>query len=203
MYNWATLYEKHAPMTSPPQALVIFADPALHRSRNSRRVADAVRSLPNVVVQDLYELYPDFYVDVRRERALLKDAALVIFAYQLSWYAMPALLKEWFDAVLKPEWSVDGGNPRLRGKSCWAAVGCNSLPGDYRPGARHGHPLGEYLASLEQTAHSLGMRWIEPEILYGAEHAEPRAVDAYAERLRGLLAGHLEHLALEGASHGT
>ena len=169
-------------MTSSPHALVVFADPALHRSRISRAVAEAARSLPNVAVQDLYELYPDFYVDVRRERALLK---------------------EWFDAVLKPEWAAGGANPRLRGKACWAAVGCNSLPGDYRPGARHGHPLGEYLAPLEQTARSLGMRWIEPEIFYGAEHAEPQAVDAYAARLRTLLAGHLERLALEGASHGT
>ena len=190
-------------MTSSPHALVVFADPALHRSRISRAVAEAARSLPDVAVQDLYELYPDFYVDVRRERALLKEADLVIFAFQLSWYAMPSLLKEWFDAVLKPEWAADGANPRLRGKACWAAVGCNSLPGDYRPGARHGHPLGEYLAPLEQTARSLGMRWIEPEIFYGAEHAEPQAVDAYAARLRTLLAGHLERLALEGASHGT
>jgi glutathione-regulated potassium-efflux system ancillary protein KefF len=195
--------ETHTSMTRSPQALVVFADPALHRSRISRSVADAARSLPNVAVQDLYELYPDFYVDVRRERALLKQADLVLFAFQLSWYAMPALLKEWFDAVLKPEWAADGPNPRLRGKSCWAAVGCNSLPGDYRSGARHGHPLAEYLAPLEQSARSLGMRWIEPEIFYGAEHAETGAVDAYAARLRALLAGHLDRLALEGASHGT
>ena len=65
------------------------------------------------------------------------------------------------------------------------------------------HPLAEYLAPLQQTALSLGMRWIDPEIFYGAEHADPQAVDAYAERLRTLLAGHLEALAGEGAQHGT
>ncbi|MGH8856314.1 MAG: NAD(P)H-dependent oxidoreductase, partial [Telluria sp.] len=74
-------------MTSDLRALVIFADPTLHRSRISRRVADAVASLPGVRVQDLYQLYPDFYIDVRRERELLKAAPLVVFVFQLGWYA--------------------------------------------------------------------------------------------------------------------
>lgn len=203
MYNWATLYTSQGNMSPSPRALVVFADPALHRSRISRRVGDAARSLPGVVVQDLYELYPDLYIDARRERALLKEADLVVFAFQLSWYAMPALLKEWFDAVLKPEWAVAGGGARLRGKSCWAAVGCNSLPQDYQAGARHGRPLADYLVPLEQTALACGMRWIAPHVFYGAEHADAQAVDAHVEGLRALLAGHLAGLATEGASHGA
>ncbi|MBQ5949201.1 NAD(P)H-dependent oxidoreductase [Massilia sp. ST3] len=190
-------------MSPSPRALVVFADPALHRSRISRRVGEAARSLPDVVVQDLYELYPDLYVDVRRERALLKEADLVVFAFQLSWYAMPALLKEWFDTVFKPEWTGPGERARLAGKSCWAAVGCASQPGDYRPGGRHGRPLADYLAPLEQSARACGMRWIEPHVFYGAEGADAQAVDAHAAQLRALLAGHLERLALEGVPHGA
>ncbi|MEH6434501.1 NAD(P)H-dependent oxidoreductase [Massilia sp. DD77] len=190
-------------MSLSPRALVVFADPALHRSRISRRVGEAARSLSHVVVQDLYELYPDLYIDVGRERTLLKEADLVVFAFQLSWYAMPALLKEWFDTVFKPEWAEPGAQARLAGKSCWAAVGCASQPGDYQPGARHGRPLAEYLAPLEQTARACGMRWIDPHVFYGADGADAQTVDAHAEQLRALLAGHLARLAREGVAHGA
>jgi|GEM_PF-3003019 len=60
-------------MTPDLRALVVFADSSLHRSRISRRIADALAGLPGVQVQDLYQLYPDFYIDVRRERELLKE----------------------------------------------------------------------------------------------------------------------------------
>ena len=151
-----------APPPPGPRALVIFADPSLHRSRISRRVADAVGGLPGVEVVDLYQRYPDFYIDVRRERALLEAAPLVVFVFQLGWYAMPALLKEWFDTVFKPEWALEPG--RLQGKTAWVGVACNSLPDDYAPGGRHGRPLTDYLAPIEQTARACGMRWLAPHV---------------------------------------
>lgn len=192
-------------MTYTHRALMVFADPALHRSRISRRVGDAVRSLPGVQVQDLYELYPDFFIDARNERSLLKQSELLIFGFQLAWYSMPSLLKEWIDAVFKPEWA-DGAGP-LRGKSCWVAVACNSMEADYRPGGRHGRPLSDYLAPLEQVARACGMHWLEPHVYYGADRADAQAIDAHAAELRELMAAHIARLpappAIEGGGHGA
>jgi len=184
------------------RALVIFADPSLHRSRISRRVADAAAGLPGVQVQDLYQLYPDLYIDVRRERALLVDAPLVVFVFQLAWYAMPALLKEWFDTVLKPEWTRPGG--RLAGKAAFAAVACNSRLDDYRPGGAHGRPLADFLVPLEQTVQACGMRWLPPHVFYGADHPDQQAADRHADALRALLATHAGRApASTGDAHGT
>jgi len=193
-------------------ALVVFADPSLHRSRISRRVAEAVAGLPGVQVQDLYQLYPDFYIDVRRERALLKAAPLVVFVFQLAWYAMPALLKEWFDTVFKPEWMAHEGRPgRLSGKSAWAAVACPGLEAGYRAAGIHARPLEDYLAPLEQSARACGMDWLAPHVFYGAAAgsnlaADPdyaAAAERHADELRRLLARHAGLETETGGHHGT
>ena len=179
------------------RALVVFADPSLQRSRISRRVVEAVAALPGVEVRDLYQLYPDFYIDVRRERDLLKAAPLVVFVFQLAWYAVPSLLKEWFETVVKPEWAQREPG-RLQGKTAFAAVACASLESDYRPGGLHGRPLEDYLAPLAQTAKACGMDWLAPHVFYGADAGEPDAAGRHAEELRTRLARHIE-----GAADGT
>lgn len=183
------------------RALVVFADPSLHRSRISRRVADAVSSLPGVQVVDLYQRYPDFYIDVRREREQLKAAPLVLFMFQLGWYAMPALLKEWFDTVFKPEWALEQPG-RLHGKAAWVAVACNAGPGDYTAGGRHGRPLNDFLAPIEQTARACGMHWLAPHVFYGADASSPDAAARHAADLRARLAAHAA-IAIDGGTHGA
>jgi glutathione-regulated potassium-efflux system ancillary protein KefF len=190
-------------MTPDLRALVVFADPSLHRSRISRRVADALAALPGVRVQDLYQLYPDFYIDVRRERELLKAAPLVVFVFQLNWYAMPALLKEWFDGVFKPAWAADTPG-RLAGKRAFAAVACAGAAADYRPGGLHGRALEDYLAPLAQSATACGMDWLAPHVFYEADAPDEGAADRHADALRALLANiaGLEDEAKE-SRHGT
>jgi glutathione-regulated potassium-efflux system ancillary protein KefF len=178
------------------RALVVFADPSLQRSRISRRVVEAVAGLPGVEVRDLYQLYPDFYIDVRRERELLKAAPLVVFVFQLAWYAVPSLLKEWLDSVFKPEWTETPG--RLRGKSAFAAVACAGSSLEYRAEGMHGRPLEDYLAPLAQTAKACGMDWLAPHVFYGADAGELDAAGHHAEELRTRLARHIE-----GAADGT
>ena len=57
-------------MPSPCPILVLFAHPALHKSRVNLVLVQAIRDLPRVTVHDLYEVYPLFDSDVRREQAL-------------------------------------------------------------------------------------------------------------------------------------
>jgi putative NADPH-quinone reductase len=190
-------------MPTPPQALVVFADPALQRSRLSRRVGNAARTFPDVQVQDLYELYPDFYIDAHSERQLLKGARLVIFSFQLAWYGMPSLLKEWFDAVIKPEWARLDGAGCLHGKRCWAIVDCNGFADDYRPGGRHARPLEDYLLPLEQTVRACGMDWLGPHVYYGADQASVEDIDAHVAKLRKMIGAELGLLPLGGEAHGA
>lgn len=174
-------------MPMPTDALVVFADAALHRSRLGRRVGEAARKLPDVAVRDLYELYPDFFVDVRAERTLVLEAPLLVCIFHLGWFGMPSLLKEWFDTVFKADWARPEGAGCLAGKRCWAIVDCNDGPEDFGPHSRHGRPLTDFLLPLEMTARACGMTWLEPHIHYAANRADAAAIEAHTHKLYKML----------------
>ena len=85
----------------PRRILILFAHPALERSRVNRRLLTAVDGLVGVTVRDLYEVYPDYEIDVAAEQALCEQHDLIVFQHPLYWYSTPALLKEWQDLVLE------------------------------------------------------------------------------------------------------
>ena len=179
---------------SKPRILVLYAHPAPHRSRINRRLAEAASSLEGVLLHDLYETYPDFFIDVPREQALLEGAELVVFLHPIRWYSMPSLLKEWLDAVLQPGWAYGPGATALRGKGYLLAATTGSPLATYAPGERHGRPFQDFLPPFEQTAALCGMRWLAPHILYGANSASEEEVGAHVAAFRARLAGFLAGL---------
>ena len=189
-------------MANTPRILVLYAHPEAHRSRINSRMADAARALEGVLVHDLYETYPDFFIDVAREQALLEQAELVVFLHPIRWYSMPSLLKEWVDSVLLPGWAYGPGVTTLQGKGYWLAVTTGSPESSYRPGERHGQPFEAFLPPFEQTAVLCGMQWWPPHILHGANGAPPEAIDAHVAAFRARLAQFLDTPAKEG-QHGA
>jgi glutathione-regulated potassium-efflux system ancillary protein KefG len=73
--------------------LVQFVHPCPERSRVNRALVAALQDLPAVTVNELYARYPNFYVDVAREQALLRSAELIVFQHPFYWYSGPALLE--------------------------------------------------------------------------------------------------------------
>ena len=171
----------------PKNILVLYAHPSAHLSRVNARLAEAARAIDGVRVHALYDTYPDFYIDVAREQALLAEADVVVFLHPIQWYSMPSLLKEWVDAVLQPGWAYGAGGDALKQKTYWLAVTTGSAADAYSAAGAHGRPFAHYLAPFEQTAALCGMRWETPHILHGAHQASEAAlqahVDAFAARL--------------------
>ncbi|QNA89153.1 NAD(P)H dehydrogenase [Massilia sp. Dwa41.01b] len=189
-------------MATAPRILVIYAHPAPHRSRINRRLATAAAALDGVLVHDLYETYPDFFIDVAREQALLEAAELVVFLHPIRWYSMPSLLKEWVDSVLLPGWAYGPGAAALRGKVYWLAVTTGSPEASYGPGERHGRPFADFLPPFEQTALLCGMTWWPPHILHGTNSTDDQAIDAHVAAFRDRLQAFLR-TPRTGAAHGT
>jgi putative NADPH-quinone reductase len=175
---------------NPNRILVQYAHPAPHLSRVNRRLADAARLVDGVYVNDLYECYPDFYIDVAREQALLAQAEALVLLHPMQWYSMPALMKEWTDVVLEDGWAYGPEGSAMRGKGYWLVATTGGDAAEYGPGRRHGRPFSDFLAPFEQTARLCGMRWIAPHILHGAHEVDAGAVEqhvaAFAARLARL-----------------
>jgi glutathione-regulated potassium-efflux system ancillary protein KefF len=175
---------------NPNRLLVLYAHCAPHLSRVNRRLADCARLVDGVYLHDLYEAYPDFYIDVAREHALVAQAEVLVFLHPIQWYSMPALLKEWVDVVLHEGWAYGGESVAAAGKGYWLVATTGGGAGEFAAGARHGRPFADYLAPFEQTAALCGMDWIAPHILHGAHEVDAAALDAhvaaFSARLRQL-----------------
>lgn len=188
------------------RVLVLYAHPSPRTSRVNVKLLEAARLIDGVGVEDLYETYPDFYIDVARERALVSGADALVLVFPLQWYACPALLKEWFDAVLHDAWQVDRVKARPNGiaRCCWLVTSTGSPAGDFAAGRRHGRALADYLAPIEQTARVCGMNWLEPLVLYSAHDIGSSAVEDHVARFAdGLRSLSGAAASITGAANGN
>ncbi|WP_211460617.1 glutathione-regulated potassium-efflux system oxidoreductase KefF [Collimonas silvisoli] len=177
-------------MTKPPQILILYAHPTPHHSRANRRLAEAAAKVPNVRVHDLYELYPDFHIPVRREQALLAQADLIVFQHPVQWYSMPALLKQWVDSVFTPGWAYGPGGNALRGKDFWLVATTGGSDHSYQAEGHNLFPFSAFLPPFQQTAQLCGMRWLPPHLLFGAHQVSQQALAAHIDFYRKRLASY-------------
>lgn len=152
----------------PSKVLVVFAHPALERSRVNRHLFDAVRSLPGVTPHDLYEVYPRFTLDVDAEQALCAEHDVIVFQHPFYWYSAPSLVKEWQDLVLELGWAYGPGGNALRGKVTLNVVTTGGTAAAYHPEGRNRFTMRQLLSPFDQTAHLCGMKFLAPLVVHGA-----------------------------------
>jgi glutathione-regulated potassium-efflux system ancillary protein KefF len=169
--------------------LVIFAHPYPQASRACAAILAALQDLPDTEVRSLYDLYPDFDIDVAAEQAAAARAGLVVWLHPLYWYGAPALLKHWFDTVLVRGWAYgDAEAGALAGKECLWAVTTGGDEEAFSPTGRHGRAFADFVAPVEQIARYCGMNWLPPYVMHGAHEIAAAALAESARALRDRLA---------------
>ncbi len=189
-------------MSSPSRVLVLFAHPAVQKSRINRRLADAARSVEGVTFHDLYEAYPDFNVDVPREQDLLLKHDVIVAQHPFYWYSCPALLKEWLDLVLEYGFAYGHAGTRLHGKRWMTAITTGGPEHAYTRGGLNRFTIRELLLPFEQSVHLCGMTFLPPFVVHGTVRltdgaAIERQAGEYARVLAGLRDGRIGAAALE------
>jgi glutathione-regulated potassium-efflux system ancillary protein KefF len=168
-------------------ALLVYAHPYPQRSRANRALLAALQGLESLEVRSLYDLYPDFGIDVTTEQSALLRAELVIWQHPMYWYSVPGLLKHWFDKVLARGWAYGEGGTALRGKTCLWVTTTGGDEQAFSAAGMHEHPVSDFIPPVEQTARFCGMRWLDPLVLHGAHRVSERALAEQAARYRQLL----------------
>lgn len=174
------------------RVLILFAHPALHKSRVNRRLVAAVRHLDGVTLHDLYEEYPDFNIDVAREQTLLLEHDPIVLQHPMFWYSSPSIVKQWLDLVLEYGFAFGIGGTRLHGKSLLQAITIGGAAHAYSRSGYNHFTVRELLTPFEQTARFCGMHYLPPFIVYDTRSlATEDAIHPYAlayrqtiERLR-------------------
>src|ERR1700722_18073549 len=149
------------------KVLIQFAHPALQKSRVNRRLIAAVRNLENVTLNDLYEEYPDFRVNVQREQQLLVSHDIIVFQHPLYWYSCPALLKEWEDLVLQFGFAYGSQGTKLNGKWVLTAITTGGPTAAYQRDGSNYFTIRELLRPFEQTVRFCGMVYLPPFVISG------------------------------------
>jgi glutathione-regulated potassium-efflux system ancillary protein KefF len=94
--------------------VVVQAHPYPDRSRANLALTQAILGLDRIEVRSLYDLYPDFSINVDAEKRALAAAAVVVWQHPLYWDTAPALMKLWFEKVLTPGWAYGPGGEAAR-----------------------------------------------------------------------------------------
>ena len=133
---------------------------------NARLAAEAEKQ-DGVVVRRLYDLYPDFRIDVAAEQAVLEACDRIVLQFPMYWYSSPALLKQWEDDVLTYGWAYGPAGTALHGKELALAVSSGGSAENYtHSGSVHYGPH-ELLRPFQATSGLIGTRFITPFITAG------------------------------------
>jgi glutathione-regulated potassium-efflux system ancillary protein KefG len=170
------------------RVLVLYAHPAPHKSRINRRLATAARGVEGVTVHDLYEVYPDFLIDVQEEQRLLMEHDVIVLQHPFYWYSAPAIIKEWLDLVLTYGWAYGDGGTALAGKIMLNALSAGGPEEVYREGGRNRFTIRQLLLPFDQTAYLCGMQYLAPHVIHGAnQYADAASIAPLVERYARLL----------------
>ena len=175
-------------MSEKPRILVLFAHLSIEHSKINRAMIEAIRDLEHVLIHDLLDAYPDFFIDAEEEQRLLTEADLIVFHHPLYWYSAPAIFKHWQDVVLVRGFAYGEGGTALRSKDFLQAISTGALADAYRPGEIHHYPLEEFLRPFEQLARFCGMNYLSPIVLQGGHSLPAEVIQTHAQRYRAFLA---------------
>ncbi|MGC9353603.1 MAG: NAD(P)H-dependent oxidoreductase [Mariniphaga sp.] len=167
--------------------LIEFAHPAIQKSRINRQLISMAKSLDNITVNDLYDNYPDFFIDVKKEQQLLLEHDVIVWHHPFYWYSSPALLKEWMDLVLEHGWAYGEHGRMLEGKSALSVISTGGRREVYSKEGRNHFTTNEFLVPFKQSANLCRMEYLPPFVVHGAHTIRHSDISAYAEKYKRAL----------------
>ncbi|WGE89429.1 NAD(P)H-dependent oxidoreductase [Actinobacillus arthritidis] len=170
------------------KTLVIVAYPDLTSSRVNSALAKGAKSVANVEVCSLYELYPDGKIDVATEQAVLSQTDHIVLQFPMYWYSTPALLKQWQDDVLTYGWAYGSKGKALVGKTLSVAVSLGASENDYQPNSEMGHTVDEFLLPIKTMARYTNMQYSKTFVVGGALKISDEQIAQAVSRYQAFLA---------------
>ncbi len=180
-----------------PRIYVIAAHPHWRESRVNLQLLKAAQATPGVEVNDLYDTYPDYAINIKAEQARVARADLLVLLHPIQWYSMPALQKLWIDDVLDYGWAYGVGGRALVGKDFWLVATTGGPETSYHPSSYNRYFFDAFLPPYEQTAALCGMRFLPPLMFHGARSAPPEELARHVEVFRERLASYPDWPELE------
>lgn len=180
-----------------PKVLVLFAHPRLEKSRVNQALLRWSPAHRDITFRDLYDLYPDFNVDIGKEQQLLAEHDVIVWQHPFYWYSAPPLLKQWIDLVLAFGWAYGPGGKALAGKTVFQVLSTGGKAEAYTSEGYHGWSMEEFLRPLQRTVTLCHMHWVPPFVIHGTNTMGDAELERhgarYAEVLLTFAEGRADH----------
>jgi glutathione-regulated potassium-efflux system ancillary protein KefG len=177
--------------------LVLFAHPAIHKSRVNAKLLASIDQLVNVKVHQLYEEYPDFHIHVKREQELLLEHDLIIWQHPLYWYSSPSLLKEWIDLVLEHNFAYGHKGNALKGKTALSILTTGGQKQAYLKKNSQESIMKDLLIPFQRTTELCQMFYLPPFVIHGTHMLDntgiEKATNQYQQLILSLREGQFSH----------
>lgn len=170
------------------KTLVLLFHPDFKTSKVNQKMYDTINGMKDVTVRNMYELYPNFKIDVKKEQKYMEDADRIILQFPIRWYSSPALLKQWEDDIFEAGWAYMGGDD----KEFTVAV---SFGADgYEHGGYSHYTPHEILRPFQATAYRIGMKFMKPFVLTNVMRMKEEELNNQISQYRNFVSQKLPEL---------
>ncbi|KAA8732164.1 NAD(P)H-dependent oxidoreductase [Acinetobacter qingfengensis] len=146
--------------------LMILSHPNFEQSiANKTIVTELTKQRHDLEVRHIYDLYPDYKIDVTAEQTALLKHDLVILQYPMYWFNMPAILKIWFDQVFTYQFAYGSQGDKLKHKKLLASLTVGQPEHNFIV-EQNFHLMESFLKAVKASAQYAQMDYIDPIFLY-------------------------------------
>ena len=142
------------------KVLVVVAHPDIEKSLANKAIVEKFKTLhPDAEIDELYKLYPNFKIDVKKEQEKLLKADVVILQFPMFWYNAPALMRQWFESVLEHGFAYGSKGKALEGKKLIVSLTTGSPLEAYKEGGMQSYTIEDLTKGFHQLANLCSMKW--------------------------------------------
>ena len=134
-------------------------------SRVNKTLVEFTKNESNVTINNLYEKYGDFKIDVKKEQELLLQNDVIIFQFPMYWLSSPALLKEYLDVVLEYNFAY-GDSYKLENKILAICTSTGASFSEFTINGANKYSVEDFLKPFEAIANYIKMKYEKPFITY-------------------------------------
>ena len=167
--------------------LILFAHPRFEKSKTNRALLTNIGQIEGVTLNDLYEQYPDFNIDVDLEKESLLKHQIIIWHHPFYMYSAPALLKQWIDLVLEHGWAHGKNGDNLKNKIIFNVITSGGTREVYAANGHNRFTIREFLFPFEQTATLCKMIYLPPFAVQGTYLLTAAALKSHVTMYHTLL----------------
>ena len=172
---------------SKNKILILFFHPLFEKSSANKALVENIPNSENFTFHDVYQEYPNFDIDIKKEQLLLSQHDIIIWHHPMYWYNCPPLMKQWIDMVLEYGWAYGKNGDALKDKIIFQVITTGANRESYCETGFNRFKFPSYLHAFNQTAKVCNMLYLPPFVIHDTFKTTKRDIEKISLVYKNLL----------------